>query len=93
MTVGDAVSLHGQVVRVTVPAEAPVYTCAGWTVTAVTKGGAEMCVQLFGGPDIDRDETLTVVGVMRVTNTPAAVANGVNVPAATNVVVFGVRVK
>lgn len=66
---------------------------AGWTVTGVDKGGVELGVQLLGGPDIDRGETVTAVGVLRVVNTPPAVVNGVNVPAATSVVVVGVRVK
>lgn len=70
MTVGDAASLHGQVVRVTCPASQPPYTFAGWTVTGVEVGNVEMGVQLLGSVDIDRDETLTAVGVLRVALQP-----------------------
>lgn len=93
MTVGDAASLHGQVVRVTVPASQPPYTFAGWTVTGVEVGGVEFGVQLFGTVDIDQGETVRAVGVLRVVTIPAAVVNGQNVPASTSVVVVGVRVK
>lgn len=52
-----------------------------------------MAVQLLGGPDIDQGETITAVGVLRVVNAPATVVNGMQVLAATSVVVIGVRVK
>ncbi len=93
MTVGDAASLHGQVVRVTCPASQPPSTFAGWTTTGVEIGDVEFGVQLLGTVDIDRDETVTALGVLRVTTTPATVVNGMNVPACTSVVVVGVRVK
>lgn len=93
MTVGDAASLHGQVVRVTCPATAPADTCAGWTTTGVEVGGVEMVVQLAGQVDIRRGETVTAVGVLKVRVIPTAVVNGVEVPAATSVVVVGMRVK
>lgn len=93
ITVGDAASLHGQVVRVTCPAGQPPYTFAGWTVTGVEVGGVEMGVQFYGQVDINQGETVTALGVLRVVKTPAAVVNGQFVPAATSVVVVGVRVR
>lgn len=62
-------------------------------MTGVEVGGVEMAVQLLGGPDIDQGETITAVGVLRVVNAPATVVNGMQVLAATSVVVIGVRVK
>ena len=93
MSVGDSACLHGQVVRVTCPATAPPYTLGGWMVTGVEVGGVEFGVQLLGGPDIDQGEEITVVGVLKVTTTPATWVNGRQVPACTSVVVVGVRVR
>lgn len=71
----------------------PVDEFRGWTVARVVAGGVERMAVVPNGAGAWQGDTLTVVGVLRVVNTPAAVVNGQNVPAFTSVVVTGVRVR
>ncbi len=48
LTVAEAVSLHGQLVRVTVTASQPPDTFAGWTFAGCEVGNVERSVQFLG---------------------------------------------
>ena len=93
MTVGDAVSLHGQMVRASLDVGQPTYTQGGWTVAGCEVANVERGVMLPGRWQVDQGDNVTVLGRLKVVTTPAAVVNGQNVPAMTSVVVVGVRVR
>lgn len=93
LTVGDCVSLHGQVVRVTFTVGLPVDEFRGWAIAGVDAGGVEMGVMVPNGAGVWQKDTVTVIGVLRVVNTPAAVVNGIEVPAFTSMMVTGLRVR
>ncbi len=56
-------------------------------------GNVERGVQMPGRWDVSQGDTVTVIGVLKVVTTPAAVVKGQNVPASTSLVVVGVRVR
>ncbi len=93
ITVTDAASLHGQVVRAVLEVGQPVDTFGRWTIAGVEVAGVERGVRVPNGGGVWQGDTLTVVGVLAVVSHPAAVVNGVEVPAATEVRVVGLRAK
>lgn len=93
LTVQQAASIHGQVVRATVTVVNPPDAVGRWTVAGDDSGAVVRSAVLPKGLRINRGDVLTVVGVLELVRHPATVVNGENVPAWDEVRVTGGRVR
>lgn len=92
LTVQQADALHGQVVRATVTVVNPPDAVGWWSVLGDDIGAFTRTVVVPRTLAIDRGDVVRVVGVLETIRHPAAVVNGVQVPAWDEVRVTGMRV-